>query len=88
MKFIVALIPAIALADQLPVMGQYPGWVLGEGRTGIVVEVFMDLECSVSAALNPTWNETLETPWLDGTVSDQVNWTYTTFPLPYHIHTF
>ena len=50
--------------------------------------MFLDLMCSTSAAVNPIWNETLQTPWLDGTVSDQVYWAYTTFPLPYHVHTY
>ena len=34
------------------------------------------------------WNELLDTAWLNGTVRDQVFWSYTTIPLPYHIHAF
>jgi hypothetical protein len=78
MRFVLVVIPSIVLADQVPISGTYPGWVNGEGRTGIIVEVFFDLMCSDSAASNPIWNETLQTPWLDGTVLDQVHWSYTT----------
>ena len=38
--------------------------------------------------MNPVWNDTLNTPWLDGTVRDQVYWTYTPFALPYHMFSF
>lgn len=78
----------LTAANSVPIYGTYPGWVQGEGRTGIVVEIYIDLMCSVSAAVNPAWEATLDTPWLDGTVRDQVYWTYTVFPLPYHVHAF
>ena len=74
--------------NSVPVFGTYPGWVQGEGRTGISVEIFLDLMCSSCQAENPVWNELLDTAWLDGTVRDQVTWHYTPFPLPYHTHTF
>lgn len=72
----------------MPIYGQYPGWVVGEGRTGIVVEIYLDLLCSACQGNNPVWNTLLQTEWLDGTVADQVYWTYTPFPLPYHTHSF
>jgi hypothetical protein len=89
-KIIAAAVTHTALvsANSVPIYGQYPGWVQGEGRTGIVVEIFLDLLCSACQGNNPTWNEVLQTEWLDGTVSDQVHWAYTPFPLPYHVHSF
>lgn len=77
-----------AFSNSVPVMGNFPGWVNGEGRTGIEVNIYLDLLCSACQGSNPTWNEVLATEWLDGTVADQVYWTYTPFPLPYHVHTF
>ena len=51
-------------------MGNHPGWVLGKGQTGIVVEIFFDFMCSASQAFNPVWEDTLAAQWLDGTVFD------------------
>ena len=79
---------ALAINNRVPIYGTYPGWVVGKGKTGITVEIVLDLMCSDSQANNPIWNELLQTPWLDGTVADQVYWAYTADPLPYHIHSF
>ena len=79
---------SFALSNSVPVYGSYPGWVNGSGHAGINVEVFIDLTCSDCQANNPVWNEVLASPWLDGTVADQVYWAYTPFPLPYHVHAF
>ena len=87
-QIIAASLAYVAVANNVPIMGSYPGWVQGQGRTGIVVEIFLDLMCSDSQANNPIWNQLLQTEWLDGTVSDQVMWAYTPMPLPYHIHAF
>ena len=89
-KTIAALMIAAANAfsNSVPVYGSYPGWVVGSGRTGISVEIYLDLLCSACQGENPVWNELLATPWLDGTVADQVFWHYTNFPLPYHTHSF
>ena len=88
MIFAAALLTTLAAANSVPIYGSYPGWVVGEGRTGITVEIHIDLMCSDCQANNPIWNEVLATPWLDGTVADQVHWAYNPFPLPYHVHTF
>ena len=58
----------MAFNNRVPVYGTYPGWVNGEGKTGITVEIFLDLMCSDCQAENPIWNEVLASPWLDGTV--------------------
>ncbi len=79
---------ALAFSNSTPVYGTYPGWVNGKGRTGITVEIFLDLMCSDCQAENPVWNELLQTEWLDGTVRDQVFWAYNPLPLPYHVHAF
>ena len=79
---------ANAFSNNVPVYGTYPGWGVGSGRTGISVEIYLDLLCSDSQANNPIWEELLATPWLDGTVQDQVFWHYTNVPLPYHVHAF
>ncbi len=77
-----------AFSNNVPVYGSYPGWVVGSGHAGISVEIYLDLLCSACQGNNPIWNELLATPWLDGTVADQVIWHYTPFPLPYHTHAF
>ena len=79
---------AAAFSNSVPVYGTYPGWVQGDNRVGIEVEIFLDLLCSDCQNENPIWNSLLDTAWLDGTVSDQVTWAYTPLPLPYHVHTF
>ena len=87
MKQALALFAASASASA-PVYGTYPGWVLGENRVGINVEIVIDFMCSDSAANNPIWEATLASPWLDGTVQDQVYWAYSPLALPYHVHTW
>ena len=47
-KFIAAAIAHFAVANNVPIMGSYPGWVQGQGRAGIFVEIFIDLMCSDS----------------------------------------
>jgi len=73
-KFIASALVSTTLAawtaNSVPVYGTYPGWTVGEGRTGISVEIFLDLLCSDCQGENPVWNELLATPWLDGTVAD------------------
>ena len=67
---VVVAAPTAFVGSQLPIYGTYPGWVQGQGKVNINVEIFMDFLCSDSKAQNPIWNELLSTPWLDGTVSD------------------
>ena len=59
-----------ALANSVPIYGEYPGWVVGQGKTKIVVEIYLDLLCSACQGNNPIWNEVLKTQWLDGPVED------------------
>ena len=75
-------------ANSVPIYGTYPGWVQGQGRTGIQVQIVYDPLCSACQYFNPIWDETLQTPWLDGTVSDQVFWGFTPMPLTYHMFSF
>jgi hypothetical protein len=59
-KTLIAAVAAqSALANSVPIMGNHPGWVLGKGQTGIVVEIFFDFMCSASQAFNPVWEDTL-----------------------------
>lgn len=37
---------AYGINNSVPVYGAYPGWIVGEGRTGISVEIYLDLLCS------------------------------------------
>ena len=49
-KTIAAMLVAAvsAFSNNVPVYGSYPGWVVGSGRTGISVEIYLDLLCSAS----------------------------------------
>lgn len=90
-KYLLALgsvLIASASANSVPIYGSYPGWTTGEGKTGISVELYFDTLCSACAGNNEVWKEVLASEWLDGTVADQVYWSYTPFTLPYHEHTF
>ena len=86
--FVLGMLVAAASANSIPIYGTYPGWVEGQDKKGIEIEVFYDLLCSDSKAANPVVEEMLKTKWLDGTVFDQVSIAYTPFPLPYHNHTW
>ena len=50
--FVSALISAAALANSIPIFSRYPGWKVGVPRTGITVELFIDLLCSDCAHEN------------------------------------
>ncbi len=89
MKTIVllALATSFAVADfgnDPPVPARKPVWYTGHWKTGIEIEVIYDLMCSDSAALDPALQEFLNQPFLDSTVKDQVQLSYTFLPLPYH----
>ena len=86
--FVASVLAGLVVANSIPIYGSYPGWVVGSGRANINVEIALDLVCTDSQANNPIWNQVLASPWLDGTVQDQVYWAYSTYPLPYHVHTF
>ena len=82
------LLLAVANANTVPVYGSYPGWVVGNGKANITVEITIDLTCTDCMDQNPTWNIVLGSPFLGSTVQDQVYWAYSIMPLPYHDHAF
>lgn len=84
----VALLANFASANNTPIYGTYPGYTVGEGRTGISIEVFFDYLCSACQSENPVIEQLLKEEWLDGTVADQITVSYTPFPLPYHTHSY
>ena len=83
-----AAMATIASANSTPIFGTYPGWTEGTDHVGIQIELFEDYLCSDCKEFNPIFEEVLATEWLDGTVADQVIVGYTSFPLPYHTHTY
>ena len=79
---------AAFFSNSVPIYGTYPGWIEGKDKVGITLEVHWDLLCEDSKALAPILVDLLATPWLDGTVADQISIRYSLFPLPYHLHTW
>lgn len=77
-----------SFSNSVPVFGTYPGWVEGNGAASISVELYEDLLCSDCKAFNPIWEEVMNTEWLGSVVGDEITVAYTTFPLPYHVHSF
>ena len=86
--FASALMAATAFANSRPIYGTYPGFLVGDGKANIQIEVFMDYLCSACFAENPVLEQLLSTEWLDGTVRDQVTMAFSPFPLPYHTHAY
>ena len=74
--------------NSIPVYGTYPGWIEGENKAGITLEVHYDLLCEDSKALDPVLTQLLATEWLGGTVREQIYIKYSLIPLPYHLHTW
>ena len=87
-SFAQAALFAAASANSVPIFGTYPGWLQGEGKASIQIELFEDYLCSDCLDLNPVVEELMATSWLDGTVADQVTVGTTIFPLPYHVHAY
>ena len=83
-----AAMAAVTSANSVPIMGQYPGWLEGEGKLGIQIELYEDYLCSDCKAFNPIFEQVLDTEWEGATVRDQVTVGITPFPLPYHVHTY
>ena len=79
---------AAAFSNSVPIYGTYPGWTDGLGQAHIEIMLFFDLLCSDCAEENPVINELMTTPWLNGTVADQIKLSFTPFPLPYHMFAF
>ena len=89
--FNVAALSAVTYAysgNSTPIYGTYPGWLEGSNSKNIQIELFEDYLCSDCKALNPVFEEFLDTAFLDGTVRDAVTVGLTPFPLPYHVHTY
>ena len=75
-------------ANSTPIYGSYPGYTNGNGKTGIVIELFFDYLCSACQSENPVIEKLMEHEWLGSTVEDQIYVRYTPFPLPYHTHAY
>ena len=59
-----------ANANSVPIYGSYPGYTVGNGKTGITIELFFDYLCSACQSENPIINAVLEKEWLGSTVED------------------
>ena len=67
---LVASLTSLAVANSTPIYGTYPGYTVGKGKTGIVIELFFDYLCSACQSENPVIEKLLQHEWLDGTVED------------------
>ena len=74
--------------NSVPIFGTFPGYLEGTPATGITVNLIYDYLCPDSRNQNSIIEELMTTEFLDGTVQDYIQFTYTTFPLPYHIHAY
>jgi len=79
---------AHAFSNKVPVYGTRPGWVQGNNKSAIEVEIVFDYMCSDSRDANEIWTEVIRSQSLESSVYDQVSWVFTSFSLPYHIHSF
>lgn len=83
-----AALAALCSANSTPIFGTYPGWLEGDDKVGIQIELFEDYLCSDCLDLNPVFEQLLDTTWLDGTVRDQIGVGITPLPLGYHVHSY
>lgn len=74
--------------NSVPIFGTFPGYIEGSAASGITVNLIYDYLCSDCLAENPIIEELMQSAFLDGTVADWVQFTYTSFPLPYHTHAY
>jgi hypothetical protein len=65
-----------------------PSWILGEGRSGISIDILIDLMSSDSASYDNILNDLLGTEWLDGTVIDYFYLNFYAIYQPNHAHSF
>jgi hypothetical protein len=86
MLSVIALSASTTLAwdNTPPIPDRHPGWTDGKGQQMIEFEVFYDLTCSGSAAMQPEFKKFLDMPFLGRTVRDAITVNYAFFPLPYH----
>ena len=74
--------------NSVPIFGTFPGYIEGSAASGITVNLIYDYMCSDCLAENPVIEELMKAEFQDGTVSDYIQFTYTSFPLPYHVHAY
>ena len=55
-----AALANFASANSTPIYGTYPGYTVGEGRTGISIELFFDYLCSACQSENPVIEDLLQ----------------------------
>lgn len=85
---LLAAFASLANANSTPIYGSHPGYTVGNGKSGITIEIFMDYLCSACRSENPVLEKVLQKEWLGSTVEDQIFVKYTPFPLPYHTHSY
>ena len=85
---IAASLAALASANSTPIYGRYPGWLEGSDKVSIQVELFEDYLCLLCYNFNPVFEALLATPWLNGTVQDQIGVGITPVPWPWHLHSY
>ena len=56
---LLASIAGLAEANSTPIYGSYPGYTVGNGKTGIEIEIFMDYLCSACQSENPVLEKVL-----------------------------
>ena len=61
---------SLASANSTPIFGYYPGYTVGNGKTGILIELFFDYLCSGCQSENPVIEQLLQHEWLGSTVED------------------
>ncbi len=84
---LLALAAGFASADfgnDPPVPGRKPVYYFGAWKSGVEIEIVYDLMCYDSQQMHPEFLKFLDMKFLDSTVREQVQFSYTFLPLPYH----
>lgn len=84
---LLALAAGFATADfgnDPPVPGRKPVYYFGGWKSGVEIEIVYDLMCYDSMVMHPIFQAFLDMKFLDSTVREQVQFSYTFLPLPYH----
>ena len=73
--------------NNVPVPGKRPVFTTGTAKVGIDFEIVYDLMCEDSAALNPYFQQFLNSTWnvTNDLVKNSVKVSYSFLPLPYHL---
>ena len=79
-----AALASLSFAQNTPIPERHPGFGFGSMKSNIQIEFIYDITCSDCRSHDPITQAFLDSPWHNSTVREEIFYSYTLLPLPYH----